>query len=69
MVLLVLDTFALVLHKSPLLLDEGPVAEGFDDAQERRRPTHSSSVALVSVHVVRRMSSAWLQWDDPVNPI
>jgi hypothetical protein len=51
---------------SLLLLDESLSPRRFDDALERRRPTHSSSVAMVSVHVVRRMSSAWLQWDDHI---
>jgi len=57
----VLETFALVLHSIPLLIDEGLSPNRFDDSLERRRPTHSSSVVLVSVHVIRRMSSAWLQ--------
>ena len=59
-ILVVLDTFALVLHKSSLLLDEGPSPSGLDDIPENgARPTHSA-VALCVRHVVRRMSSAWL---------
>jgi hypothetical protein len=51
--LVVLETFALVLHSTPLLVDENLSPNGFDDALEQRRPTHSSSVVLASVHVVR----------------
>lgn len=67
--LVVLETSALVLHSVPLLLDESPSLHGFDDVPRRRGLTHSYTVVLVSVHVVRRMSSAWLQWDDHVTYI
>jgi len=54
----VFETF--VFHSVSLLIDESLSLRGFDYALERG-PTHSSSVVFVSVHVVRRMSSAWLR--------
>jgi len=57
--LLVLGTFALMLHSVPLLFGESLSPRWLDDILRICRHTHSL-VALVSVHVVRRMSSAWL---------
>ena len=65
LLLAVLETFVLVLHSIPLLVDESLSSHGFDDALGPRRLTHSL-VVLMSVHVVRRMSSAWLFKDDHV---
>lgn len=64
--IVVLEAFALVFHDVPLLIDESLSPHGFDDALERRKPTHSSLMVLAPVHVIRRMSSAWLQWGDQV---
>ena len=55
-----LNIFEVFTHSVPLLIDESLSPDGFDDAHEWRRPTHSYSVVLVSVHVVRGMSRAWL---------
>ena len=57
--LVVLGTFALLLHSVPLLIDESLSQEEFDDALAVQ--TYSFTFGgLVSVHVVRRMSGAWL---------
>jgi hypothetical protein len=61
-VLLVLSTLALILHSVPLLFDESPSPRRLDDVLLRCEPTHSYA-GFLSVHVVRRMSGAWLQWD------
>lgn len=52
-ILVILETFALVLHSVPLLIDDSLSRHEFDDAQWRRRPTHSILAVVVSVHVVR----------------
>jgi hypothetical protein len=61
----VLETFALVLHKFPLLLiDESLSPRGFDEHPYLDRGAGlliPSSGLWLSVHVVRRMSSAWVQ--------
>ena len=57
----VLGSFALICHSYPLLFDESLSPDRFDDIRYLRKHTHSSKVVLVSVHVVRRMSGAWVQ--------
>jgi hypothetical protein len=49
-----------------LLIDESLSPNGFDDARGAAQAYSFIFGGLMSVHVVRRMSSAWLQWDDPV---
>ncbi len=45
--LVILETFAFMLHGVPLLFDEDLSPNGFDDIQQRRRPTHSSLAVFI----------------------
>lgn len=64
--LVVFGTFACVLHKYPLLIDESLSRRGFDYCHAHASLLIHLQWSLSSVHVVRRMSGAWLQRDDHV---
>lgn len=48
-ILVVLETFTLMLHSIPLLIDEDPSTYGFDDALEGVRCIHSSGPGCLSM--------------------